>query len=92
MTAARTAADRGDAARLVRLRVSGMTCVACSNRVERALRRVDPSVSASVDFVTGTATVTAGPTVPDADLAAAVVGAGYGVAAGTRLPPEPREV
>lgn len=40
-----------------RLDVSGMTCAACSSRVQRALERTEGVASASVNLMTGTAAV-----------------------------------
>ncbi|NLD42723.1 MAG: heavy metal translocating P-type ATPase, partial [Chloroflexi bacterium] len=62
------------------LPIGGMTCAACVNHVERALRRVDGVVSVSVNLATERATVEylAGLT-SRASLAAAVRDAGYEV-------------
>ncbi|MEZ4494674.1 MAG: heavy metal translocating P-type ATPase [Dehalococcoidia bacterium] len=62
----------------VTLAVSGMTCASCVRRVERALGRVDGVETASVNFASETARVTAGPSVELGDLLAAVEKAGYG--------------
>ena len=60
----------------IELRVGGMTCGACANRVERTLNKID-GVSASVNYATETASVTAtAPSTVD-DLVAAVERAGY---------------
>ncbi|WP_203236831.1 heavy metal translocating P-type ATPase [Nocardia panacis] len=61
----------------ISLAVTGMTCAACANRVERRLNRVD-GVTASVNYATGVATVDAPETVSADDLCAEVVAAGYG--------------
>jgi Cu+-exporting ATPase len=56
--------------------VEGMTCGACANRVERALRKVE-GVQASVNYVTGRAAVTHPVALPAADLVAVIERAGY---------------
>ncbi|WPD18321.1 heavy metal translocating P-type ATPase [Thermaerobacter composti] len=62
----------------VRLTIRGMTCAACVNRVERALRRVPGVVEASVNLATGTGAVRLVPgTATVADLVGAVRAAGY---------------
>ena len=65
------------------LAVRGMTCAACVNRVERALRKVPGVAQAQVNFATETASVVLAPAVaevslPDATrLIAAIEAAGY---------------
>ncbi|MGW4772094.1 heavy metal translocating P-type ATPase [Nocardia sp. NPDC004278] len=61
----------------ISLAVSGMTCAACANRVERKLNRVD-GVLASVNYATGIATVDAAEDISAEQLCAAVVAVGYG--------------
>ena len=61
----------------IRLQVTGMTCAACSGRVERALGKVPGVASASVNLATEQATVQALPNVPVAALTAAITKAGY---------------
>ena len=63
--------------RLVELSVQGMTCAACAARVQKKLSALD-GVTASVNFATGRATVTAPASVPAARLVDAVEQAGYG--------------
>ncbi len=64
------------------LSVSGMTCAACVARVERALKRVDGVVDASVNLATERAAVVYSPELVSLDrLREAVEGAGYGVLA-----------
>lgn len=81
--------DDSVAARRVQLDVTGMTCGACSARVERTLNKL-PGVRASVNFGTRVATVDALPEVADSDLCDAIRKAGYeaeprsGVIAGDR--------
>lgn len=58
------------------LLVSGMTCAACVNRVEKRLARLD-GVSAAVNLATGRARVTHPPDVTTDELLAAVGRAGY---------------
>jgi P-type Cu+ transporter len=62
------------------LPVEGMTCAACSNRVGRALRKLDGVELANVNFATHRAAVTYDPAkvVPE-QLKAAVEKVGYGV-------------
>ncbi len=62
------------------LPVEGMTCAACVGRVERALRKVPGVLTASVNLAAATATVDYHPgAASQADLRAAVEGAGYAV-------------
>ena len=64
----------------LQLAVRGMTCAACVNRVERALRKVPGVASANVNFATETASVqwAAGADHPaDSALVEAVAHAGY---------------
>ena len=62
--------------------VTGMTCASCVNRVEKALKKADGVLDASVNLATERATVTYAPGVADfAALQAAVEAAGYGVIA-----------
>lgn len=73
---AAAAADDSAAARRVQLDVTGMTCGACSARVERTLNKM-PGVRASVNFGTRVATVDALPEVADSELCDAIRKAGY---------------
>ena len=60
------------------LDISGMTCAACVNRVEKSLAKVDGVSEASVNLATETASVHFDPTrVDTAALSAAVTKAGY---------------
>lgn len=62
------------------LEISGMTCVACAQRLEKVLGRL-PGVSAAVNFATERATVRYTPGLSNADaIKAAVVRAGFEVA------------
>ena len=62
------------------LPITGMTCAACANRIERVLTRQPGIKEASVNFATARATVTYDPAQTDLPhLAEAVEGAGYGV-------------
>src|SRR5690348_7814097 len=62
----------------VQLQISGMTCAACSGRIEKALNKL-PGVTASVNLATETAHVSFNPALETVeDLIAAVVKAGYG--------------
>ncbi len=56
MTISAPVADEAAAVRTVELTVSGMTCAACSARVERTLNKLD-GVRASVNYATEPATV-----------------------------------
>ena len=57
--------------------VEGMTCAACSNRIQRTLTRLDGVESAQVNFANGRATVVHEPAVDDAQLRAAIERLGY---------------
>ncbi len=57
-------------------KISGMTCSACSARVERAVAELDGAVGCSVNLLTATLTVDG---VSDEAVIAAVESAGYGV-------------
>jgi Cu+-exporting ATPase len=66
------------ASRPVQLQISGMTCAACSGRIEKALNKL-PGVTASVNLATETAHVSFNPALETVEgLIAAVVNAGYG--------------
>lgn len=60
----------------VDLAIGGMTCAACANRIERKLNKLD-GVSASVNYATEKARVTAPVGIDPADLIAEVENAGY---------------
>jgi Cu+-exporting ATPase len=69
----------------IELPITGMTCASCVNRVEKALKKTDGVLDASVNLATERATVTYAPGVADiASLQAAVEAAGYGVIAPTQ--------
>ncbi|MGV0806726.1 heavy-metal-associated domain-containing protein [Mycolicibacterium setense] len=68
--------DEASRARRIRLDVTGMSCGACSRRVETTLNKLD-GVQASVDISTKIATVDARHDISVADLCAAVEQAGY---------------
>lgn len=60
--------------------ITGMTCASCSNRVEKALRKVPGVLEASVNLAAERASVTYLPSTSEwGDLKAAVEKAGYGV-------------
>jgi Cu+-exporting ATPase len=62
------------------LPITGMTCASCVNRVEKALKKADGVLDASVNLATEEATVTFLPDVASfASMKAAVEKAGYGV-------------
>ena len=56
--------------------VTGMSCAACANRVEKAVSKVEGVVSCSVSLLTNSMGVEG--TAPDNDIIKAVVDAGYG--------------
>ncbi|MBI5532099.1 MAG: copper-translocating P-type ATPase [Deltaproteobacteria bacterium] len=60
------------------LRVEGMTCAACSSRVERKLSRLDGVRTVSVNLATHLATVVVDPSLGESELEKCVVEAGYG--------------
>ena len=64
----------------VELGVVGMTCAACSARIERALKKVDGVLEASVNLATERANVTINPSQASlGQLKRAVIEAGYGI-------------
>lgn len=63
--------------RTLSLRIGGMTCDACAQKVRKALERVEGVSRAEVDFKSGLASVRCKPDVRSASLAGAVVGAGF---------------
>jgi len=64
----------------VTLRVEGMTCTRCEQRLDKALRRVDGVREATADYRTGQVRVRFDPAVADrAALAAQIDTAGYSV-------------
>jgi P-type Cu+ transporter len=77
MSSAAVTGEASSAAREVDLSVRGMTCAACAVRVEKKLNAIG-SVSATVNFATERATVTAPASVPVQALIEAVERAGYG--------------
>ncbi|HEX3749195.1 MAG TPA: heavy metal translocating P-type ATPase [Streptosporangiaceae bacterium] len=65
-----------ESSREIELSVTGMTCAACAVRVQKKLAKLD-GVTASVNYATGTAHVTAPAGVPVETLTGAVEAAGY---------------
>ena len=65
------------ASRTSEFAIEGMTCASCVARIERALRKVPGVVEAAVNLATERASVRVQAHVGDADLHAAVNGAGY---------------
>ena len=61
------------------LEVGGMTCAACSNRIQRRLNKLDAVSSAQVNFANGRATVLHDGTVTAAELGAQVEALGYSI-------------
>jgi P-type Cu+ transporter len=71
--------ERAGATQTVRIPVSGMTCAACSSRVQRALQKQAGVAEASVNLMMKTATVDFDPTAVSADsLVETIRGTGYG--------------
>ncbi|GAA1687401.1 hypothetical protein GCM10009808_00520 [Microbacterium sediminicola] len=73
----------------IELDIQGMTCASCANRIERRLNKM-PGVTASVNYATEKATITAGDTADDMDATAFIAEiekTGYGAA----LPAPPEE-
>ncbi len=66
----------GDQVREIELAIGGMTCASCANRVERKLNKLD-GVSATVNYATEKAKVSAPGSVGTDALVAAVESAGY---------------
>ncbi|MFC5988561.1 heavy metal translocating P-type ATPase [Marinicrinis lubricantis] len=64
----------------LKLQISGMTCAACANRIEKGLSRMDGVAGANVNFATEQASVTYHPDkVRTEDLEQKVADLGYGV-------------
>jgi Cu+-exporting ATPase len=71
-----TTAPTGAAVTDIELAIGGMTCASCANRIERKLNKLD-GVTATVNYATEKAKVTAPEGVDPADLVAQVEAAGY---------------
>ncbi|MBM7367265.1 heavy metal translocating P-type ATPase [Gordonia hydrophobica] len=71
-----TAAQPGAAASTVELLIGGMTCASCANRIERKLNKLD-GITASVNYATEKASVTAPAGVDPQMLIAEVEKTGY---------------
>lgn len=67
----------GENLREIELDISGMTCAACANRIEKKLNRLE-GVTASVNFATERATATVADGVAEDDLIRQVERTGYG--------------
>lgn len=76
VTEVATSSEEASPARRIRLDVTGMSCGACSRRLENKLNKID-GVTATVDISTKIATVDARYDISVADLCAAVEEAGY---------------
>ncbi|AFM20380.1 copper/silver-translocating P-type ATPase (plasmid) [Mycolicibacterium chubuense NBB4] len=74
----------------VELRISGMTCASCANRIERSLNKLD-GVAATVNYATEKASVTVPGGYDPAQLIAEVEKAGYTAALPTPEQPAPAE-
>lgn len=70
--------SRSQTPKTLQFPITGMTCQACAQHIEKALRSVPGVLEARVEFASRQASVTSEATPPDA-LRAAVEGAGYGV-------------
>ena len=69
----------GGSAETIRIPVSGMTCAACSSRVQRTLQKQPGVADASVNLMMKTATITYDPAaVAPEQLVAAIRDTGYG--------------
>ena len=75
----------------VELRIGGMTCASCANRIERKLNKLD-GVAATVNYATEKATVTVPDGYDPALLIAEVEKTGYTVALPTPRAPAPSDV
>ncbi len=75
--AAPPASGAAATAELAELAIGGMTCAACSGRVEKALARIPGVTSATVNLATEKATVTTNGAVGVDQLIAAITKAGY---------------
>ncbi|PNY17710.1 copper-transporting ATPase ran1-like protein [Trifolium pratense] len=70
--------DDDDEMRRIQIRVSGMTCTACSNSIESALKAIDGVVTASVALLQNKADVVFNPAlVKDEDIKNAIEDAGF---------------
>ena len=77
--AAGAGAAAAGTAETIRIPVSGMTCAACSSRVQRTLQKQPGVADASVNLMMKTATITYDPTAVSAEsLVAAIRDTGYG--------------
>lgn len=72
----------------IELRIGGMTCASCANRIERKLNNID-GVAATVNYATEKATVTVPDGYDPAQLIAEVENAGYSAALPTPKKPAP---
>lgn len=76
-----TTAERGAVPARVTIDVSGMTCAACSARIQRSLARTDGVADANVNLMTNSASVAFDPAVVSPDRLLAVIReTGYGAA------------
>lgn len=80
-----------ETSRIATIRVTGMTCAACANRVERALKRTEGVEAATVNPLTETALVTTRSSVLASVLEKAVYDAGYGVEGTTKFSARPKQ-
>ncbi|HYD54650.1 MAG TPA: heavy metal translocating P-type ATPase, partial [Gemmatimonadaceae bacterium] len=80
-TARPTAGEQDGGRETIRIPVSGMTCAACSSRVQRSLQKQAGVADASVNLMMKTATVTFDPAAVTPDrLVATIRDTGYGAA------------
>ena len=70
--------------------VTGMSCAACSARVERAISSIEGIDSCSVNLLTATATVEGN--VTDEAVISAVINAGYGASVKDKKSENPKKL
>ena len=90
VSAATGSGGAAPAPREVGLSIGGMTCAACAARVQKKLNALD-EVSATVNFATGRAIVTAPESVPVQQLIDAVTAAGYQASLPGQAPDSPAD-
>lgn len=74
-----TEAPTVDSSNILTLGITGMTCAACVQRIEKVLKRLPSVADASVNLATEEARITGGTTLSRAEIEAAIARAGYGV-------------
>ena len=72
-----------------KIRIGGMTCISCQNKIERKLKNTPGVKSVSVDFARGTADITFDPEVATLkELSHVIERLNYEVLADQKLPAE----